>query len=200
MKLILYSNPINGVLEKLENEMFPKDFDVIFGYMPADGNNPGPEYTPFWKELAKKHNAEFIYIDNSRKPTKDELLNIMRVNSLTITGGNVYALLYNIRGAGFDKVIEKLSRKKNFIYSGFSAGAMIITPDIRIAGKEYDWAFGYDENKVGIKNTKALGFVDFEILPHYNPEIDEPKVNKFRENNRSKIKPLTDSEFIVMKI
>lgn len=197
MKLILYSNPTNEVLEKLEDEIFPSDFSVVFGYMPADGSDPKPEYTPFWQKLAEKHNAEFIYLDNSKKPSKEELINIIRINSLTITGGNTFALLHNIRNSGFDRIIKNLSKKKNFIYSGFSAGAIIATPNIRIADKNFNCSFGYDENRVGIKDTKALGFVDFEILPHYNPELDKQLVSKFDNKYGSKIKPLTDSEYII---
>lgn len=198
MKLILYSNPDNGVLEKLKKEIFPKNKKIVFGYMPADGSDPKQEFTPFWQDLAKKHGAEFLYINNSKKPTKKEREQFEKINSLTITGGNVYALLDNLRNSGYDALISNLAAKDDFIYSGFSAGAMIVTPDIRAAGKEYGWSFGYDENRVGISDTKSLGFIDFEILPHYDQDKDKEKLEEYKKRYNVNIKPITDSEYLIL--
>lgn len=198
MKLILYSSPDNGVLEKLEIEIFPKNRKTVFGYMPADGKNPKPEYMPFWQDLAKKHDAEFVYIDNSKIPNANELEDIKRVNSLGIMGGNVFALLHNLRQSGLDKIIIRKTKEKDFIYSGFSAGAMIATPDIRLADKEYGWTFGYDENIVGVKDTRALDLVEFEILPHFVPAKDQKKLEKFIKKYNTKVKPLTDLDLLVL--
>jgi len=197
MKLILYSNPGNGVLEKIENDIFPKNIKTVFGYMPADGADPKPEFEPFWRNLAKQHDADFVYIDNSRKPSDDDIRKIKSITSLAIMGGNVFSLLYNINLNGFKDLILELSEKPDFIYSGFSAGAMIVTPDIRLAGKEYGWNFGYDENFVGISNTNGLGFVEYEIIPHYKEEFDKPKLLELQNVNRYKIKSLSDNDFII---
>ena len=198
MKLILYSSPDNGVLEKLEGKIFPKNRKTVFGYMPSDGKNPKPEYMPFWQDLAKKHGAEFVYVDNSKIPNANKLEDIKRVNSFGIMGGNVFALLHNLRQSGLDKIIIRKAKEKDFIYSGFSAGAMIATPDIRLAGKEYGWAFGYDENLVGLKDTHALGLVEFEILPHFEPAKDQKKLEKYVKKCHAKVKPLTDSDLLVL--
>lgn len=197
MKLVLFSNPNEGIIEKLEKEILPKH-GLAFGYMPADGRNPKPQYTPFWRELAKKHNAEFVYIDNSKKPTTEEIKKFLKINSLAVMGGNVFNLLRNIRANGFDKIIKKIAEKEDFIYSGFSAGAIIATPDIRIVGKEHSWAFGYDENEPNITNTIALGFVDFEILPHYDPKIDKEHLKSYEKRYDTKVRAITDREFIII--
>lgn len=187
-------------MNKIEPEIFDKSLGkIVFGYMPADGNDPKPEFNPYWQELAKKHNAELVYIDNSKKLNKEELQNINRINSLSITGGNVFALLHNLRTNGFDKIITDLFKKDNFIYSGFSAGAVIVTPDIRIASKNHNWSFGYDENNVNIKDTKALSLVDFEILPHYT-KADEANLAKYQEKYSVKVKPIADDKYLIVEI
>lgn len=198
MKLVLYSNPGNGVLEKIEKEIFPKNRKIVFGYMPADGDNPKSHYTPFWRELSKKHQAEFVYIDNSRKPSRKNINDFNKINSLAIMGGNVFSLLHNLRESGLDKFILEKAKENDFIYSGFSAGAMIITPNIRIAGQEHGWTFGYDENLVNIKDTKALGLVDFEILPHYNEKLDLKKLRNYMRKYNVTVKPLTDNDIIII--
>lgn len=199
MKLILYSNPDNGVIEKLEEEIFPKGRKNVFGYMQADGNNPKPHYTPFWEEIANRHEAKFINIDSSKKPSAKLLKELSRVNTLTITGGNVFALLNNLRKSGLGKFVIEKCRDKDFVYSGFSAGAIIVTPDIRVARKKHEWGFGYDDNFVDIKDTKALKIVDFEILPHYNPELDKQKIINYVKKYNTILKPISDLEYIIIK-
>lgn len=199
MRLVLYSIPDGGVLEKIEDKIFQKDRKTVLGYMPADGNNPKPNFTPFWQSLAAKHGAIFVYIDNSRKPTKKELEDISSVNSLCIMGGNVFALLHNLRESGLDKVILEKSKEKDFVYSGFSAGAIIVTPDIRIADEKHGWSFGGDKNEDDILDTKALGLVDFEILPHFDVKADSKKLRQYEEKYQTKVKALTDSDFLIIQ-
>lgn len=186
-------------MDKIEPEIFDKSLGrIVFGYMPADGNDPKPEFNPYWQGLAKRHNAELVYINNSKKPTEEELQNINRINSLSITGGNVFALLYNLRVNGFDKIILDLFKKDNFVYSGFSAGAVIVTPDIRIASKDHNWSFGYDENNVNIKDTTALNLIDFEILPHYT-KADKTNLINYQEKYSVKVKPIADDEYLIVE-
>jgi len=199
MKLVLYSDPDNGVLSKIENKVFPKNTRIVFGYMPADGKNPKPQYTEFWQDKAQKHNSEFVYIDNTKAPNKSQLAEIMGITSLTIAGGNVFALLSNLRKNGYDAIIHKLTKKNGFVYSGFSAGAIIVTPDIRIAGKEHGWSFGGDENEVKIKDTRALGLIDFEILPHYSRAKDRKKLEDYQNKFDVKVKTLGNKEHIILE-
>jgi peptidase E len=199
MKLVLFSSPDKGIIKKLEKEILPTQ-GLVFGYMPADGNNPKPKYTPFWKEFAKRNKAKFIYINNSKKPTKNEMEGIYKIDSLFIAGGNAFDLLDNTRKAGYDKIIKNsLAQKKNFIYAGFSAGAVLATPDIRVAAKDNNWGFGHDENNAGLKNTKSLGLIDFEILPHYQPSIDNNNIKKFEDRYQTKLKPLTNQDYLIIK-
>lgn len=198
MKLILFSNPDNGIIETLEEKILPKD-NLTFGYMSADGNNPKPEYTPYWKEFARRNKAKFLYLDNSQKPTKKQLREIYRIDSLLVAGGNVFNLLYNIKKTGYDKIIKNLAKNKDFIYAGFSAGAILATPDIRVASKDNCWQFGYDEDTKNTKDTRALGLVDFEILPHYDPKNDNKKVKNFEKKHKTKLKPLTDLQYLIIK-
>lgn len=197
MKLILFSHPDQS-LDKIADKILPKNRRNIFGYMPADGSDPKPQYTPFWQDFAKKHNADFVYIDNSKRPSEEELKKFQKINSLMVTGGNSFALLKNIKENGYDKLIETLSQNEDFIYSGFSAGAIIMTPDIRIALKENAWGFGYDENLVNLQDTRALGYVDFEILPHYDAKLDFSHLKLYEKKYRTSVRAITDQEFIII--
>ncbi len=54
--------------------------------------------------------------------------------------------------------------KRGGVLAGLSAGALILTPDIWLAG--YPPHEG-DTNEVRLKNLKGLDLVHFEFLPHY---------------------------------
>ncbi len=200
MKLILYSNPENGVLEKIEKDIFPKTMRIVFGYMPADGKNPKPQDTEYWQRMAQKHNAEFVYIDNSRNPNKGQLKEIMTITSLAIMGGNVFNLLFNLQKFGFDDVIKKLSKKSGFVYSGYGAGSIIVAPDIRIAAKEQGFSSRSDENNIGVKDTKGLGLIDFEILPHYDKKKDKEKLDEYCAKYKTKVVTITEAQVKVINI
>ena len=110
-------------------------------------------------------------------------------------GGNVFTLLHNLRKSGLDKIINNISRTEHFVISGFSAGAIVLTPDVRIAGLK--WNFGSDKNIVKIKDTRGLGLVDFEILPHYDDK-DAAGLKNYSRRYNVEVKPLRNDEFLVV--
>lgn len=81
------------------------------------------------------------------------------VDMLYVSGGNTFHLLDQARQTGFDMWLRQQATDK--LYVGSSAGTILATPTIEIAGQE-----GGDENLVGITDLTGLGLVDFEIEPH----------------------------------
>ena len=65
------------------------------------------------------------------------------------------------------KLMGKLRKfvKRGGILSGESAGAIIQTPNIGLAGYP---KFDCDDNEVRLKNMSALKLVPFEFFPHYS--------------------------------
>ncbi len=92
------------------------------------------------EEIASKlQNADFIYI----------------------TGGNTFFLLQELQKSGADKIIkEQISKGK--IYIGESAGAMILSPDIK-----YVSLMDSPKQAPELTNYTALNMVDFYTVPHY---------------------------------
>lgn len=75
-------------------------------------------------------------------------------------GGMPGYLLYWIRRVRLDKELPKLL-KKGMVYVGSSAGSMIVGPTNYMAEN-----FPSDQ-ELGAGIIPGLGYVDFEILPHY---------------------------------
>ncbi len=80
-----------------------------------------------------------------------------------VNGGNTFYLLYWAEKSGFLNIIPKLL-KQGKVYVGVSAGSILATPTIEVAG----WKNVDDPNVVKLDNLKALDLVPFYLLPHYN--------------------------------
>lgn len=171
--------------------LFPFEFkNKIFGYIPCEGGKNDAS-TGYWRNLCKENNAEFIYIDNS---DPEDIKKLALINILLITGGNTFKLAKNIRESGFDKEIKAYFSNSDKVLAGFSAGAIIFTPSIRVAGA-YVW--GPDENIMGITDMAGLGIVDFEVLPHYRGSYAESATN-YEKKYQVSLKRLSDSDYLVL--
>ena len=114
---------------------------------------------------------------------------------LVISGGNTYELLNDLRKTGLDKAIIEFSKKDEFVLSGFSAGACVLTPTIAIAGQ----GTGADVNEVDLKDLTGLNIVDFEVYPHYE-NGDEETYEEYSKQSPNKVKKITDQEFIKLDL
>jgi dipeptidase E len=192
-RIILFSAPTENNLEKILKLIFPEKIkNKVLAYMPSDGEKIRQEYVDQWKDYAKKHNAEFRYIDNSKKKGSGEDVKLLESNILVITGGNTFKLLANLRKSGLDKAIREFTKKNEFILAGFSAGALVLTPNINICNLP-----GYDKNEVGLKDLAGLGILNFEVLPHYSKKY-RGNLLEYRKKTKNKIVKISDDDFFVL--
>jgi dipeptidase E len=82
-----------------------------------------------------------------------------------LAGGNTYYFLAHLRRSGLFDVLRRFAAAGGVV-AGLSAGALIVTPHIGLAGYP---EFDRDENEVGLtsRQSKGLGLVRFEFFPHY---------------------------------
>lgn len=193
-RVILFSDPNELVLSKIKPFLFPKEFESkVFAYMPADGAKMNAEFEPIWRDYTSGIVDDFIVIDNSLRgeEAKKECEKLLKANILMITGGNTFQLLMHLKESGLDKAIQDLAKKDDFVVAGFSAGALILTANIKICNLPT-----FDNNEVGLEDLTGLGLVDFEIFPHYSEKFASAFKNyKLKTNNQ--IKCLTDGEFLI---
>ena len=93
---------------------------------------------------------------------------------------------------GLDRAIKNFVKKDNFVLSGFSAGALVLTPNIKVCNLDK-----YDANKVGIEDYAAIGIVDFEVFPHYTEE-DWRIFTDYSKSTENTVRRMTDDEYIVV--
>lgn len=82
-----------------------------------------------------------------------------------LSGGNTFYLLEQSHKSGFTIIIQNLINKQGKTYIGTSAGSIIAGPKL----PEYLVSLD-DPAESGLVDTKAFGFVNFTILPHWGSE------------------------------
>jgi dipeptidase E len=107
--------------------------------------------------------------------------------TIYVCGGNTFKLMKYVAQSNFkDEVIKCLDR--GGLYIGTSAGSIIVTPTIRIAGE-----IDPDENSVNLTNLEGMNLVDFEILPHYSPENDA-ELEAYKKKTSREIKLISNDD------
>ena len=192
-KLVLFSQPSTKIFNKLKIELFPNFLTgKRFAYMPSDGSDQenNQKYLPIWENFVEINQAEFIFVDNSQrgKLANLEKQKILSANILIITGGNTFKLLYQLRQSGLDQAILEFWQKDNVVLSGFSAGAIVLSPSVETSK---------DINDPQLTDLSGLNIINFGIWPHYNSS-QEQVLSDFKSKNNPNIRTITNDEIIVI--
>lgn len=107
---------------------------------------------------------------------REPLVTLAEAEALFTGGGNTYALLLRLRGAGLLEAI-RARVAAGMPYAGASAGSNVAGPTILTTN---DW------NVVGLDRFEALGLVGFNINPHYK-EAD-PLMAAYSETRDDRIR------------
>lgn len=108
-----------------------------------------------------------------------------------VCGGNTFYLIYHLKKSGADMVLKELIAN-GIAYIGVSAGSVILSPTIDIAG-----AVNPDSNDVGLTDTTALGIIDFDIAPHYE-QAEEQEIRSYEQKTGRTVERLTNEQAIIV--
>ncbi len=119
-----------------------------------------------------------------------------------VIGGNVFVLRQAMKLSSFDITLKDLSKRKNIVYAGFSAGVCVIGPTLKGLNLMDDI-----ESKPYGKRIKTvwegIGLIDYVIVPHYKSDHKETELAnqaiKYLEKNKLPFKPLRDGEVIIIE-
>lgn len=158
---------------------------------------------------ASKPEEVTFYVDNDRLAfeklgMKVEILNIEQENYETIektlnkndyifiSGGNTFYLLQELKKCQADKIISNLINQGK-PYIGSSAGSIVLAPDI-----EYIKTMDDSSKAPELSDTKAMGIINFSILPHFGNEPFSDITQQIFNNFHQKIVlvPLNNQQFI----
>jgi len=196
-RLVLFSQPSPAVFEKLKTALFPEYLtDRVFAYMPSEGDSveANAKYTPIWQQFAESNSGKFVFIDNSKRgeESETEKQKILSSNILIITGGNTFKLLNHLRQSGLGETIKGFWQRGGVVLSGFSAGAIVLSPSIETAKTGAG-----DANELGITDLTGLNIVNFEVWPHYEP-TQETEVAEYKTKSQTELRTIGNDEVLVV--
>lgn len=123
---------------------------------------------PWWVDGDRNRFAELGYQTTDidlRTITADELTQALaEADILHIAGGAVFYLVGLINERGFASIITDAIKNDSIVYTGTSAGAMIMGPSIAL--------FAFDEEEkpflADVPDQRGLEIINFAIMPHSN--------------------------------
>jgi len=192
MKLFLASEAKHPEsIEKLRNFIGGSFKGKTIAYIPTANNGEHPfndwkENSATWK-LVQTLGAKVIAIQLEDYKNSSVVKKLENKDVLWFAGGAAGYLLYWIRRCEIDKALPKLLEKS--IYVGSSAGSMITSKTQYASG----WYLG--EPEPGADLLPGLGFVNFEIYPHYDDAL-LPQIKKLWK--RGKLYLLKNGEVITV--
>ena len=136
-------------------------------YVPTAGNGEEPYGTwpdaATWK-LVNKSGAKVkaVVLEDYKNPSV--LKEFKNIDIIWFAGGMPGYLLYWIRRTQLDKYLSKLLNK-GVVYVGSFAGSMVASKT------QYLSEVCIGESEPGASIFPGLGFVDFEIYPHYEDKL-----------------------------
>jgi len=134
---------------------------------------------------------------------QDELESkLSSLGGLWISGGNTFVLRQAMALSGFDELFPKLQERKDFLYSGYSAGICILAPSLRTID-QVDDPFDYPYGSFTEPLWDGLGVFDYSFMPHYDSdhpesELIDAEIKRCEENNWP-YKALRDGEVLIIE-
>lgn len=195
MKLFLASTVKHEqTLSDLENFVGGSFTDKSIAYIPTASNG---EFFGKWKggrsiQVAQELNPKsFDIVELESFSYQDIASKFLEVDIIWMAGGMAGYLLYWIRRSQFDKLLPKLLDQGK-IYVGSSAGSMVMSQSIKAS----EWILG--DLEPGAQLLPGLGYIDYEIYPHYEEKWDDEIKANWNSEAGEKLCLLKDGEAITV--
>lgn len=192
MKLFLASHVIDPqCFPEFEKFIGGKLADKSVIFIPTARNGEG--VTHDWKlsptlKLLQTTCSQLSILELEDVKERDVLPDFKGKQIIFFGGGYSGYLLYWIRRARLDKALPDLLNK-GAIYVGSSAGAMACS-------KTQYSAEIFDDAEYGASLMPGLGYVDFEIRPHYTDDMYDETVKRWKSVGKGELCLLKDGEAI----
>lgn len=138
---------------------------VRMTYVPYTAEGAAPFYARFRRRYAAFGATDFDCVPADAADPRDAARRLSRSDVVYLAGGNTFDFLAHLRENGLLGTLRRFAFR-GAVLAGLSAGAILMTPDIGLAG----WPpFDRDDNAPNLpeRDWGALGLVPFEFFPHY---------------------------------
>jgi dipeptidase E len=150
-------------------------------FIPADDEHADEHFEVFdsaMKSVGIRGACNILRVD---KPiSTQQRSKLSRSKLIFLGGGNTFFLMSGLLRTGLASDLKDFAQSGGLL-AGQSAGAIVMTPSIHLAGYP---EFDRDENEVNLKTQTALKLVDFEFFPHY---CNRPRYSRaMRQDTRTR--------------
>lgn len=165
MKLVFYSGGTED-----ENLLLDQNFvnlinkkDPVITFIPSSSYESEIEFKEYVSQYSKFKISRFIHFPVDVPFDQILLREVLKSDVIHMAGGNTFYFLLSLRKA---KLLPELKKfvMNGGILTGLSAGAIMMTENIELAGYP---EFDRDDNDVRLKNLSSLNLVDFLFFPHF---------------------------------
>lgn len=149
-------------------------------------------YVKAAKKWFKKLGLKVDELDISKASSKEISEKLSRNDYIYVSGGNTFFLLQEMQRSGTDsKITEQVNAGK--IYIGESAGAIIISPNIR-----YVTEMDNPDKAPHRINDNGLNLINFYPLPHHGEPAFKQVINSILSTYQNTIPlyPISNSQVI----
>lgn len=164
-KLVLLSDlyfESNHELDQRILSLFNSD-QLSIGYIPSC-SDPGRKYFEHTVRYYNQLGIETIdYYDLDLEYEENRFNTIFENDAIHLSGGNTFYFLSLLQKRNAMELLRSYVHKGGILI-GVSAGSILTTPTIEMAGYGKD----ADENHIGLMDKQALALVDFEFSPHWD--------------------------------
>lgn len=140
-------------------------------FIPSSSKDADYYYSEFIQRFEQHGYQYFSMLAIDQPVSEIDVQRALDSDLIYLSGGNTFYFLKHLRHSGFINTLKRYHAQGG-ILAGTSAGAIVMTPNIKTASYP---AHDRDENFVGIRNWQAMHLANFEIFPHY---IDEPDYSR----------------------
>lgn len=193
MKLLLTSAGVTNrsIAKSLHNLANKPKTEIKIGFIPTAANVEEGNKDWFIKQLTDLNKNGFAFVDiiDITAATVDWKERLALVDVIYLGGGNTFHLLNQVRLSGFESWLKDTIEEK--VYIGASAGSIIATPSIAIAGVEPG-----DSNIPQLTDLTGLNFVTFEISPHTPEMVSNASNAKYAKNIANALYEIDDNTAI----
>lgn len=143
-----------------------REREIRMAYVPFCGEGAGVFFRRFERRYRSYGATEFDCVPVDGPSVRSDPgvgRRLLESDIVYLAGGNTFYFLEHLRRSGIAAVLRRFVERGG-VLAGLSAGALLMTPHIALAGYP---AFDRDENDVGLTNERALGLVSFEFFPHF---------------------------------
>ncbi|MBI5805435.1 Type 1 glutamine amidotransferase-like domain-containing protein [candidate division TA06 bacterium] len=190
--IIFYSDQVVPGNEKLDRrllELVNKDKPKL-AYIPSASDSTRKYYREKYEYYKKYGIEDILYFDLNKEYDPSKTDELLACDAIHLSGGDPFQFLGSIRKRNFGPVLKKYWEDGGILL-GISAGAIVLTPSIKISHVFY---------QSRTDKHQAVGLVDFHFLPHWNLRAGRLEdVQYFSKVNQATVYACKDGDGMVIK-